>query len=100
MAYVNPQVGQIVEDLPGTGAAVEAARDRLAAIAEGLFASHDEPGGHEIVTHNDPGSNDAFVDFIGPAPLAVEFGHWTPDHDEFVEGLHVLSRAINQAEVT
>lgn len=100
MAYVNPRVGQIVEDLPEVEAAVRDARDRIAAFAEGLFASHDKPGGHEIVTHDDPTSDDALIDFIGPAPLAVEFGHWTPDHDEFVEGLHVLSRAIDQAEAS
>lgn len=95
MAYVDPKIGSIVAHQAGVITAVRGDRDRIFDIAKGLFASHDKPGRHEFHTHDD--GTDALIDFDGPAPLAVEYGHWTPDHKEHVEGLHIFDRAIAQA---
>ena len=97
MATVNPRIGRIMSRDKGVRTAVRAERDRIAATAEGFFASHDNPGGHKITTSN--GRVDAFVSLDGPAPLSVEFGHWqkTKGGREFVEGLHVLGRAVASA---
>lgn len=96
MAWVNPNIDRIMARDKGVRAAVRGKRDQVAGIAEGLFASHDNPGGHEITTSN--GRVDAFVSLEGPAPLSVEFGHWqeTKNGREFVEGLHILGRAVAQ----
>ena len=99
MAFVDPKIAKTVAHLAGVRVAVLAERDKIAGVAEGLFASHDNPGGHEITTSepHDFGALDAFVSLEGPAPLSVEFGHWTPDHKQHVEGLHILGRTVAQA---
>lgn len=95
MATVNPRIAAIVAHMPGMVEAVRAERDRVASIAEALFAAHDNPGRHEITKQDeDP---DALVSLDGPAPAAVELGHWTPDRTKFVDGLHVLGRAVGEA---
>lgn len=91
MAFVDPRVADLVAHLDGVKAAVVLERDRIATVARELFAAHDHPGRHEITTGT--GQTDAVVSLEGPAPLAVELGHWTKDHKKFVEGLHVLGRA-------
>ena len=95
MAFVDPRIADTVAHMPGVKAAVRAERDKMAAVADGLFASHDHPGGHEIVKEN--GRTDALFSLDGPAPLSVEFGHWTPGHKRHVEGLHILGRTIAAA---
>lgn len=95
MAFVDPKIADTVAHMAGVKAAVLLERDKLAAAAEGLFASHDHPGRHEITTED--GRTDALVSLEGPAPLSVEFGHWTPGHKRHVEGLHILGRAVAAA---
>lgn len=95
MAFVDPNIAETVAHMPEVHAAVLAERDRVARIAEALFAPHDDPGRHKITALDEP--DDGLVSLEGPAPLAVEFGHWTPDHKSHVEGIHVLTRAIDQA---
>lgn len=95
MAFVDPNIAKAVAYMPEVRAAVLLERDKVAHIAERLFASHDNPGGHEVTTSTH--APDGFVNLDGPAPLSVEFGHWTPDHKERVEGLHILGRAVAEA---
>ena len=97
MVWVDPKIASKVAHTPEIKAAVRAERDRVADIARGVFASHDRPGGHEITTQND--RTDALLSIDGPAPLSMEFGHWseTKNGRKFVEGLHILQRAIAQA---
>ena len=95
MVFVNPRIADIVAHMPEVVAAIHAERDKFAQIAEGIFASHDNPGGHKITTTD--GTLDAFVNLEGPAPLSVELGHWTPGRTSFVEGLHIFGRAIGVA---
>lgn len=97
MVWVDPQIAKKVAYMPEVHAAVVAERDRLERVAAGLFASHDNPGRHEITKTDD--RVDALVNLDGPAPLSVEFGHWTPDHKRYVEGLHILGRAAAEAEL-
>lgn len=98
MAQVDPKIAAIVAHLPETKAAVRRTRDRVADVAEGLFAAHDRPGRHQIAREN--GRVDALVSLGGPAPLSVEFGHWAGDGADriYVEGLHVLGRAVARVE--
>jgi hypothetical protein len=96
MSFVDPKVASVVAHMPEVHAAVLLERDKVAAVAEGLFAAHNNPGGHEISTRAE--KVDGLVDFTGPAPMSVEFGHWTPDHKTRVEGLHILGRAIAAAQ--
>jgi len=97
MAWVNPRIAQRVARQKGVKLAVRAQRDRIANEAKALFAAHDNPGGHRITVSS--GKTDGFVNLEGPAPLSVELGHWqdTSEGPEFVEGLHVLGRAVGQA---
>lgn len=109
MATVDPKIAKIVAHMPEVHAAVIAERDRLEAIASGIFASHDNPGGHEITKTDE--KVDALVSLEGPDPLAVEFGHWATRDErgrfakakggdrEFIEGLHIFGRAIAQASL-
>lgn len=100
MATVYPKIEARLAHMPEVRAAVLLERDKLAAAAKALFAAHDNPGGHEINT-DDPDIGfskvDGFVNLEGPAPLAVEFGHWTPHHAQFVDGLHILGRTVASA---
>jgi hypothetical protein len=100
VAFVDPKIAATVAHMAGTKKAVRDERDKLAAVAEGLFAPHDNPGGHSI-TKTNPAGTDALVSIVGPAALSVEFGHWQRLADGswdnlFVEGLHILGRAIAQ----
>jgi hypothetical protein len=96
VSTVDPKVASLVAHMPEVHAAVLFERDKVAAVAEGLFAAHNNPGGHEISTRDE--RVDGLVDFTGPAPLSVEFGHWTADHKTRVDGLHILGRAIAAAQ--
>lgn len=76
--------------------AVRSERDAVASRARARFASHDRPGGHSITTTNGP--VDAFVWLEGPAPRAIEFGHFVFRKDgtaTWVEGLHVITGAMH-----
>jgi hypothetical protein len=96
MVWVDPNIAAKVAHFPEVKAAVRAERDKVAGVARGLFATHDMPGRHEITTQDD--HLDALVSLEGPAPLSVEYGHWmnTKDGRKFVEGLHILGRAVAQ----
>lgn len=96
MAWVDPNIAAEMAHAPEIHTAVLLQRDEIATAAKGLFAAHNNPGGHEIATIDEP--VDALVSLEGPAPLSVEFGHWTPNHETHVEGLHILSRAVAQAQ--
>lgn len=98
MAWVNPRIAEILAHTPEAKATVRATRDRGEAIAQALFAPHDNPGGHEITTQDD--RVDALLSLDGPAPLSVEFGHWSGDGENrrYVEGLHILGRTLARME--
>ena len=98
MAWVNPRISSIIAHDPGVTAAVRDVRDKVAGVAEGLFAPHDRPGRHEITKQDE--KVDALVSLEGPAPVAVELGHWsgTGAKRTYVEGLHILGRAVAQVE--
>jgi hypothetical protein len=96
VSFVDPKVASLVAHMPEIHAAVLLERDKVALVAEGLFAAHDNPGGHEITKTDE--KVDGLVSLEGPAPLSVEFGHWTKDHKTRVEGLHILGRAIAAAQ--
>jgi hypothetical protein len=108
MAQVNMSVNKLIAHMPEVILEVRKAADEVGLKAEALFASHDRPGRHSIeVTHD---KVDSFVSLVGPDPEAVEFGHYTGKSSgkgvtrirghlaaghEFVEGLHLLSRAAD-----
>lgn len=81
-------------NLPSVQDAVLDERDQIAGRARSLFASHDRPGGHRITTSRS--RPDAAVWLEGPAPRAVEFGHFTPGGDKYVDGLFILARAARR----
>ena len=85
--------------LPGVQAAVKKNGDLVEERAKTLFAQHDRPGGHRIGSRKR--GTDRLVFLSGPAPMSVEYGHftrapanpaddWTPTR---VEGLHIMGRA-------
>lgn len=78
---------------PGVQAAVDDVADRVYSNARADFAKHDRPGGHRIKKGPPPNRLDRAVYLTGPAPLSVEFGHFTPSGDKYVEGLHIMGRA-------
>lgn len=78
--------------LPSVQAAVKGVQGDVYAKARANFASHDRPGGHRV-TKGRPNRFDRAVYLVGPAPMSVEFGHFTPKGTKYVEGLHVLGRA-------
>ena len=77
--------------LPSVQASVHGRQAKIAAKARALFTSHDRPGGHSIKTHD--GAVDAYVSLVGPAAVAIEFGHFTAKGDKYVNGLHIMGRA-------
>lgn len=111
MAKLTKNLERIVATMPGVRSEVRATADKTMAIAESLFAPHNNPGGHELARSN--GKVDAFVDLVGPAPEIVEYGrsaYWmsvtvrnadgSRTRRRFIvgaaEGLHVLTRAKDQ----
>lgn len=98
MAWVDPKIASKVARLPGVHAGVVRVRDRLAELMESEFASHDRPGGHEITKQDE--EIDALVSIDGPAPLSMEFGHWSGkgENRRYVEGLHIISRSVTKLE--
>lgn len=94
MASSNPAFSRRLASLPSVRRAVRAERDEIASRARTLFAPHDRPEGHRITTSN--GAVDAYVWLEGPAPRSVEFGHFTPKGDKYIDGLHVLARAARR----
>lgn len=85
--------------MPSVQAAVKANGDAVEGRAKALFAAHDRPGGHRIRSRKR--GPDRLVYMSGPAPLSVEYGHFTatpasPDADwspTYVEGLHIMGKA-------
>ena len=81
--------------LPGVKAAVRETADRIEARAKADFAPHDNPGGHTIRSRN--AGPDRLVYLTGPAPVALEYGHFTRArkgaNPSWVEGLHIMGRA-------
>lgn len=94
MAASDKAFNRQLATLPSVRRAVRGERDEIAVRARSLFAAHDRPGGHRITTSN--GAVDAHVWLEGPAPRAVEFGHFTPSGEKYVDGLHILARAARR----
>lgn len=84
-------VEQYLASLSGVHATVKARRDVIASKARANLAPHDRPRGHRIRTTT--GRYDAYVWLEGPAPGALEYGHFTPDGGRYVDGLHILGDA-------
>lgn len=62
-----------IAHMPGVVQAVHAKGDEGVAIAEGIFAKHDHPGGHHIVGEYG-NQTDAYIILEGPVPHIVEYG--------------------------
>lgn len=82
-------------------AAIIAKTEEIAGKADAIFAPHDRPGGHHIVVEFT--GVDGLVSLVGPAAVALEFGHWTDARidaeRQFVKGLHILTKAGFGGEV-
>lgn len=93
------RVNKIVAHTPGVRAEVYSAAQDIAAEAEtNLLAHRDTTNNtdHEITISR--GTVDSFVNLEGPAPAAVEFGHFhgtgsSENTARFVPGLYILHRA-------
>lgn len=95
MPELRLDLDSIVARMKPVRAVVRLEAAEVGTRADGLFAEHNRPGGHEIkVAH---GRVDSEVVMTGPAPLSVEYGHFMGDRRlgvrRFVEGLHILGRA-------
>lgn len=77
--------------LPGVQAAVAQTALGIHAKAKGTFAKHDNPGGHSIGKKKHAINYSVYLE--GPAPGAVEFGHFTKDGSKWVPGIHALGKA-------
>lgn len=78
MAEIYPivrgvELHDFIAHMPGVVAAVRAKGDEATAIAEGIFAKHDHPGGHRIVGEHGA-HTDSYVYLEGPVPIIVEYG--------------------------
>lgn len=62
-----------IAHMPGVVAGVHAKGDEALAIAEGIWATHDRPGGHRIIGEYG-NQTDAYVILEGPVPIIVEYG--------------------------
>lgn len=92
MAQVYKNCNSLIAHLDGvTGAVVDTATPILGR-ARARLAAHRDDGDHEVQLRLGA-QTDAFVELVGPAPLAVERGHYAPD-GTWVEGLHVLRDAV------
>lgn len=78
MARIYDTIGGVsTEDflahMPGVVQGVHDKGDEATAIAQGIFAKHDKPGGHKII--GEYGAlTDAYVILEGPVPHIVEWG--------------------------
>lgn len=77
--------------LPGVQAAVKSLGEDIKGRAQSAFASHNRPKGHRIGAKHS--GVDSIVYLEGPAPGALEFGHFTARGDKWVPGIHVLGKA-------
>lgn len=78
MAEIYSEVNGVpLEDyiahLPGVIQGVAEKADEVQAVAEGIFAQHDHPGGHRIAGGQD-GITDSYIYLEGPVPHIVEYG--------------------------
>lgn len=100
---MSKKLNKRLANLPGVQAAVHSAAESLLADVSAEFESHDRPGGHQVGMEKH--GIDRFVYLEGPAPLALEFGHftrepanpspdWTPT---WVPGLHLFDKAVDRA---
>lgn len=58
---------------PAVVRAVGDKAQQVQAVAEGIFAKHDHPGGHSITGGRD-GITDSYIYLEGPVPHIVEYG--------------------------
>lgn len=92
MAQVYKNCNDIVAHLDGVGGAVVDAAAPILARAKSNLAAHRDTGEHQVELRLGA-RTDAFVDLVGPAPLALEVGHFMPNGD-FVEGTRILRDAV------
>jgi hypothetical protein len=80
--------------MPEVQAILDVKREEIYAKAQALFAEHHKTGEHEV-TKSD-GRVDKYVNIDGPGALSIEEGHFNgyKGKRKYVEGLHVLRRAI------
>lgn len=62
-----------VAHMPGVVDGVGDKASEVQAIAEGIFAAHDRPGGHSIGGGRD-GITDSYIYLDGPVPHIIEYG--------------------------
>lgn len=80
-----------VASLKGVRGAVRTRGQAVKATAQANFAAHNRPGGHQVGGRSTGLNYEVYLE--GPAPGAVEFGHFTPSGAKWVEGIHVLGKA-------
>ena len=93
MATVSKFAVSVVAKLRGVRGEVKTQAEIVASRAEGIFASHDHPGGAKITTSRGSKS-DYFANLDDPdgAAIPIEFGGTRRDGTPF-EGLHVMRKA-------
>lgn len=67
------ELHDFIAHMPGVVEGVHRKGDEALAIAEGIFAKHDRPGGHRIIGEYGQ-QTDAYVILEGPVPHIVEYG--------------------------
>jgi len=68
------------------------------ASASGRLAAHRKTGSHSIeierIKNVKYGHIDWYVSMVGPAAVSVEYGHWSPNHNRYVQGLYIMTNAL------
>jgi len=97
MAFVYKDAAEKLAHLDGVTAAVVEAAGPTLRRARQLLAEHtsDGDGEHHEVQLRLGERTDAFVDLVGPAPVALEIGH-VSKNGKAVDGLHILKRALGE----
>lgn len=95
MAEVYRNTDSVIAHMDGvTAAVVELGAGPVLRKARALLAEHTKTGEHEIQLRLGE-QTDAYVDLVGPAPIALEKGRVTKT-GKTVEGLHILKRALGE----
>ncbi|MGW4114820.1 DUF5403 family protein [Actinosynnema sp. NPDC004786] len=98
MAQVYRNAADLIAHLDGvTAAVVELGAGPVLRRARALLTEHTTtgPGEHHEVQLRLGEQTDAYVELVGPAPVALEYGHVTKN-GKTVDGLHILKRALGE----
>ncbi len=99
----NTDMNKNLAKMDKVQSAVESKAYSIYKSAFAMLSAHRKTGSHRIEIGHERtvkyGHIDWTVSLVGPAAVSVEFGHYSPDKNYYVDGLYIITLAMLKEKI-